>query len=125
MYQTLKLIHISCAIISVTGFTVRGLMALMDSPYLQQRWLKITPHLVDTLLLGSAVYLAVASSQYPFEHSWLTAKVLALIVYILAGMWVMRFGKTRTQKLCAYILALASFSYIFAVALTRTPTPWN
>lgn len=125
MYQTLKLIHISCAIISVTGFTVRGLMALMDSPYLQQRWLKITPHLVDTLLLGSAVYLAVASSQYPFEHSWLTAKVLALIVYILAGMWVMRFGKTLPQKLCAYILALASFSYIVAVALTRTPTPWN
>jgi uncharacterized membrane protein SirB2 len=120
-----KLIHISCAVISLSGFTVRGMMALMGSTYLQQRWLKIVPHIVDTLLLASAVYLAMASRQYPVEQSWLTAKVLALLVYIVAGMWVMRFGQTQRQKASAYILALASFSYIVAVALTRSPTPWS
>jgi uncharacterized membrane protein SirB2 len=125
VYQTIKLIHISCAVISLTGFTIRGLLALMESSYLQQRWLKIGPHLVDTLLLGSAIYLAIASRQYPGQDSWLTAKFLALLVYIVAGMWVMRFAKTQSQRLVAYLIAITSFSYIVAVALSRNPTPWS
>jgi uncharacterized membrane protein SirB2 len=124
VYQTIKIIHISCAVISLTGFTIRGLLALMESSYLQQRWLKIGPHLVDTLLLGSAIYLAVASQQYPGQDSWLTAKLVALLLYIIAGMWVMRFAKTQSQRLAAYIIAIASFSYIVAVALSRSPAPW-
>lgn len=125
MYQTIKLIHISCAVISLTGFTIRGLLALTGSSYLQQRWLKTVPHLVDTLLLGSAVYLATASHQYPLQNDWLTAKVLALVVYIVAGMWVMRFAQTQTQRVSAYLLAITSFSYIVAVALSRNPIPWH
>ena len=125
MYQTIKLIHISCAVISLTGFTIRGLLALIESSYLQQRWLKIGPHLVDTLLLGSAIYLALASGQYPLQNDWLTAKLLALLVYIVAGMWVMRFAKTLPQRLLAYTIAIASFSYIVAVALSRNPVPWS
>ena len=125
MYQTIKLIHISCAVISLTGFTIRGLLALMESSYLQQRWLKIGPHLVDILLLGSAIYLAIASRQYPGQDGWLTAKLVALLLYIIAGMWVMRFAKTQSQRLTAYIIAIASFSYIVAVALSRNPVPWS
>jgi uncharacterized membrane protein SirB2 len=125
VYQTIKLIHISCAVISLTGFTIRGLLALMESSYLQQRWLKIGPHLVDTLLLGSAIYLAIASRQYPGQDDWLTAKLVALLLYIVAGMWVMRFAKTQSQRLTAYIIAIASFSYIVAVALSRNPVPWS
>ena len=125
MYQTIKLIHISCAVISLTGFTIRGLLALMESSYLQQRWLKIGPHLVDTLLLGSAIYLAIASRQYPGQDDWLTAKLVALLLYIVAGMWVMRFAKTQSQRLVAYLIAITSFSYIVAVALNRNPVPWS
>lgn len=125
MYQTVKLIHISCAVISLTGFTIRGMLALLESSYLQQRWLKVGPHLVDTLLLASAIYLAVASRQYPLQNGWLTAKLLALLLYIIAGMWVMRFAKNQQQRLLAYIVAIASFSYIIAVALSRNPTPWS
>lgn len=124
MYQTIKLIHIGCAIISLSGFTVRGLLAIGGSAYLQQRWVRVLPHLVDTLLLSSAIYLAWVSQQYPFVAGWLTAKVLALLVYILAGMFVMRFAKTRRQRIVAYLIAIASFSYIIAVALSRSPQPW-
>jgi uncharacterized membrane protein SirB2 len=97
----------------------------MESSYLQQRWLKIGPHLVDTLLLGSAIYLAIASRQYPGQDDWLTAKLVALLLYIVAGMWVMRFAKTQSQRLVAYLIAITSFSYIVAVALSRNPVPWS
>ena len=124
MYSSIKLIHITCAIISLTGFTIRGMMALANSSYLQRRWLRIAPHMVDTLLLASAVYLVIASGQYPLQNSWLMAKIVALLVYIIAGMWVMRFARTQAQRAIAYALAIASFSYIIAVALTRNPAPW-
>lgn len=99
-------------------------MALANSRYLQRRWLRIAPHMVDTLLLASAVYLVIASGLYPLQNSWLAAKILALLVYIIAGMWVMRFARTQAQRAIAYALAIASFSYIIAVALTRNPAPW-
>ena len=52
------------------------------------------------------------------------AKILALLVYIIAGMWVLRFARTQAQRAIAFGLAIASFSYIIAVALTRNPAPW-
>ena len=60
---------------------------------LQQRWVKIVPHVVDTLLLVSALTLVFWSDQYPFEQPWLTAKVLALIVYIALGTIALKRGK--------------------------------
>jgi len=55
----MKTIHVTFAALSFIGFFVRGIWMLKDSPLLQQRWVKITPQLVDTVLLGSAIILAV------------------------------------------------------------------
>jgi uncharacterized membrane protein SirB2 len=122
LYLWIKWLHMSCAVISICGFTVRGLLKLQYSNYLQQRWIKIVPHINDTLLLGCAIYLALQIEQYPLVNSWLTAKLCGLLAYILLGMVVMRFGRTQQQRLIAFVLALLSFAYIVAVALTHSPT---
>ncbi len=49
------------------------------------QWLRIAPHLNDTLLLAAAIALAAMSAQYPFVQGWLTAKLLALLAYIALG----------------------------------------
>ena len=64
---------------------------------LQQRWVKIVPHVVDTLLLVSALTLVFGSDQYPFEQPWLTAKVLALIVYIALGTIELKGGQNQVH----------------------------
>jgi uncharacterized membrane protein SirB2 len=124
MYLTIKTLHISCAIISIFGFTLRGLCTLYKPQWLEARWIKIVPHCVDSILLGSAIYLAIQSQQYPLENDWLTAKVTALLVYIGLGMVVIRFAKSPRQRLIAFCLALVTFAYIVVVAITRSPTPW-
>jgi len=98
---------------------------LNSSNYSQQRWLKVVPHIIDTVLLGSAVYLAVQSQQYPITNHWLSAKIIGLLLYIGFGMIVMRFGKTFRQQLFGFFMALLSFTYIVSVALTRNPLPWS
>lgn len=120
-YLALKHLHIACAALSGGFFFVRGIWMLRDSARLQQRWVKIAPHIVDTLLLASALALAAWSQQYPFAQAWLTAKVLGLAAYIVLGTIAIKRGKTKQIRLCAFIGALAVFAYIVLVAVTRHP----
>lgn len=118
-YLAVKHIHVTCAALSISLFLLRGILMLRHSAALQQRWLKITPHVVDTLLLASALTMVAWSAQYPFIQSWLTAKVLALLAYIVLGMIALKRGKTAGIRLMAFIAALLVFAYIVAVAITR------
>lgn len=118
-YLAIKHLHMTCAALSGVFFFIRGIWMLRDSPRLQQRWIKTAPHIIDTVLLGSALTMAVWSSQYPFVQNWLTAKLLALIAYILLGTIALKRGKTKTVRSIAFVAALAVFAYIVKVAITR------
>ncbi len=119
----LKTVHVTCAALSLGGFVLRGYWMLRESPRLQARLTRILPHINDTLLLGSALWLAFRIEQYPFVHGWLTAKVLALLAYIALGTVALKRGKTRTVRTATFALALATFLYIVAVARTHNPWP--
>ncbi len=118
-YWVLKYVHVGCVVASGSGFFVRGLWMLSDSPLLNRRWVKIVPHVIDTLLLLSAIGLALVLRQYPFEAGWITAKVLGLLAYIGFGMIALRRGSTKTIRAACWVLALGAFAYIVSVALTR------
>lgn len=120
----LKTLHIACAALSVAGYVARGVLMWRDSPRRAARFVRIAPHIIDTLLLASAIALAVRLQQYPFVHGWLTAKVLALAAYIVLGSIGLKYGKTRAVRRAAWVAALLTFGYIVAVATTRQPLPW-
>ena len=124
-YRAVRALHIGCAALSIAGFALRGAWMLVDSPLLQNRFVRVAPHVVDTVLLASAAWLAWFLGQVPFVHGWITAKVLALVLYIVLGMFALRRGRTKAQRAAAFVAALASFAYIVAVALTRDATPWS
>lgn len=120
-YLILKHLHVTAVLLSGTGFFIRGLLMLSDSPLLGRRWLKVLPHVIDTVLLGSALTMAVISAQYPFVLPWLTAKVFGLLAYIVFGMMALKRGRTKAQRAGWFVAALAAFAYIVSVALTRDP----
>lgn len=120
-YALIKMIHVSSVITSFLLFFVRGVWLIKDSPKLRQRWVKILPHIVDTILLTSAVTLAFKIQQSPFVDVWLTAKVIGILIYIGLGMVAMRFGKTRRTRITAWVAAECVFIYIVLVALTKSP----
>ena len=120
-YALLKLIHVSAVLLSYLLFLTRGIWMMRASTQLQQRWVKIMPHVIDTVLLASAIMLAVLIQQNPLTDAWLTAKVVGLLVYIGCGMVALRFGKTRTVKVGSWIMAQIVFFYIVLVALPKNP----
>jgi uncharacterized membrane protein SirB2 len=123
-YLSLKITHVSCVALSYVLFVARGVWMLRGSALLQQRWVKIVPHVVDTVLLASAIAMAVMIRQYPFTAPWLTAKVLGLITYIALGSVALKRGKSQQTRIAAWVAAQVVFLYIVAVALTRDPIPW-
>jgi len=123
-YLALKHLHVTCVVLSGLGFALRGWWMLNDSPWLKARLAKVVPHVVDTVLLGSALVMAWQSGQYPFVQGWLTAKFFGLLAYILCGTMALKRARTKGRRVLFLVLALLAYAYIVSVALTRNPLPW-
>ncbi len=123
MYMALKHSHITFAALSILFFTLRGYWMLTTPEKLKRRWVRIAPHIIDTLLLVSAIALTITVSQYPLTHNWLTAKLIALIGYIVLGTIALKRGKTKGIRVLAFMLALLCVAYIVWVALHHTALP--
>ena len=121
---TLKTLHVAFAALSFAGFFIRGIWMLKDSPLLTRRWVKISPQVVDTVLLVSAIALAVQMRFSPMAQPWLMAKIIALLVYIGVGLVALRFGGTKRIRLAAWLFGLLVFLYIVSVAMSKSPLGW-
>lgn len=122
--MALKAIHVSCAAGSYMLFFLRGIWSMNSSPVIRQRWIKIVPHVVDTLLLASALALAFTIDQYPFVDAWLTAKFFALLLYIGLGSVALKHGRNKATRISAWLAAQAVFVYIVLVAVNHNPLPY-
>ncbi|MDR3451844.1 MAG: SirB2 family protein [Rhodoferax sp.] len=121
-YEAVKSLHITCVVLSISLFILRAALQWQDVPWRSWRVLRVAPHVVDTVLLGSALWLCWIIGQYPFVQGWLTAKVLALLAYILLGRAALGRNTAKGQRLPAFTAALLCVGYIVGVALTHSPT---
>jgi len=124
MYSLFKTLHVTTVLASVGLFLLRLYWSYRAPDWLGRRWVRIVPHAIDTLLLASAIALTVEIHQYPFVDSWLSAKVLALIAYIVCGSFALKRARTERGRRLAAIAAIGCVTYILAVALTHDPLPF-
>jgi len=118
-YLLLKHLHVTCVLLSGLGFLLRLSWMWRQSPWLQRRISRVLPHVVDSLLLLSALVMAWMSGQYPLAQDWLSAKLFGLLLYIACGMMALKRGRTLSIRLYFGGLAVLAYSYIVVVALTR------
>lgn len=124
MYQAFKHFHVTCVILSIGGFALRGWWMLSGHRLLNHRLTRTLPHIIDTGLLASAIGLAMMSSQYPLQAPWVTAKIVGLIAYILLGTVALKRGKTRSVRAAAFVAAVLVFGWIVSVAVSKNPAGW-
>jgi uncharacterized membrane protein SirB2 len=97
----------------------------MNAQWVSKKFIKIAPHIIDTLLLASAIGLMVVLSQYPVVNSWLSAKVVALVAYIVLGTMALKGQKNSLQRFGFLALALMCIGYMASVAISKNPMPWG
>ena len=122
-HATLKAGHQFLVLLSISGFVLRGGMMLMQSGVLYRRWMRSWPHVIDTLLLVSGIWMAVNLHVHPGNSPWLTAKLVALLLYIGLGFVALRLGRSYRTRVSAFGAAVACYAYIGLVAIQRNPLP--
>ncbi|TNF99039.1 MAG: regulator SirB [Gammaproteobacteria bacterium] len=121
LYSIIKLLHQATAVITVFLFVLRGIWLIRESPLLHKRWVRIVPHVNDSILLACAIGLCVLIRQYPFVHHWLTAKVILLVLYIGLGLFVMRSKAAKKVRIIVWFSALVVIGLIATIAITKQP----
>ncbi len=126
-YIWVKDFHILFITVSIVLFILRFFWQWSNADIMKQRWVKIAPHIIDTFMLVSGIWLVVITHFYPFtpQGSWLTEKLIGVIIYIALGMVALKSGKDglRSQKTrwVAFILALGCLYLVVKLALTKIP----
>jgi len=108
-------LHALLALLSGFGFMARAMGHVRAQAWVQQKWVRILPHIVDTGLLVTAIMILVHLEISPFTD-WVLAKIIALLVYIFLGVMALRIAKTPAKKMGYAIAAMVVFVYILAVA---------
>jgi len=96
-YAAVKDVHVAAAATSLTLFLLRARWMLWSPARLETRWVRVVPHLVDTVLLASAVWLAWQLGA-DGTRGWLAAKLIAVLVYMAAGTVALKRGRTRGSR---------------------------
>ncbi len=121
-YATIKLVHQTAVALSISGFVIRGGASFGGASWVNGRLAKTLPHLIDTVLLLSALWLAWTLLRLaPGNAPWIFAKVAGLLVYIALGVIALRPGRKRATRITAWLSALATAGWIVSVALTKNP----
>lgn len=119
MYMMAKHLHLTAVALSIILFILRFVWSQFNPDFLQKKWVKIVPHVIDTVLLGSALWLCTIISQYPFVDGWVTFKVIGVLAYIIMGMLALKWGRTVTMKWVGFIGALAWLAVTAKIAITK------
>ena len=120
MYEILKHTHLTALALSFLLFFIRGLLMMRESPLGKHRALIITPHVINLLLIGSGISLAVFMHLSPGNQPWLLVKLVALVLYIALGVLTFKHPKLFVRKIF-WLLALIIFAFIVSVAQSKNP----
>jgi uncharacterized membrane protein SirB2 len=120
-YASIKHLHMAAVALSALGFAARSVAALQGAAWVHSRAAKTLPHIVDTVLLGSALTLAWMLRLQPLENAWLMAKILGLLAYIGLGMVALRPRFSRPVRSAATAAAWLVLAWIVSVAMLKNP----
>ena len=123
-YFALKHVHILTAFLSVSLFILRYWWQYRGSAMSTKRWVRIVPHVNDTLLLGTGVALVLITHFYPFipQGAWLTEKLFGVIIYIVLGFIALgRRPRSQQVRWIAFLLGLVVIYIVIKLATTKIP----
>ncbi|BAN96192.1 invasion gene expression up-regulator SirB [Plautia stali symbiont] len=123
-YPLIKNLHLLTVAITITLFLLRFYWLTTGSALLQRRWVRIAPHINDTFLLLSGALLVLITHFYPFtpQGSWLTEKLLAVIIYIALGSVALsRRPRSMATRWVACLVAVVALLLVIKLAMTKMP----
>ena len=125
LYGPVKLVHVFAVAASGSLFFLRGLaLNIFKAKWPLAAPVRYASYAIDSVLLAAAILLTIVVGQYPFVETWLTVKLLLIVVYIVLGSFALKRGRTVAARTWFWVAALAVFAFIASVAVTHDPRGW-
>ena len=120
-YLEIRAVHIGAVILSGAVLLLRGVVHnLLNASWVMAWPIRTLSYTVDTTLLTAAVMLMTIVRQVPFVDSWLTMKVMLVLVYIFLGYRAL-WGATVRARWAS--LGGAALVYGFIITIARAHNP--
>jgi len=113
--------HLALVVLSGTLFALRGAGVLGGARWPLHKALRIGSVVIDTLLLAAGVTLWSLLQQNPLRESWLGAKLVLLVLYIVLGSWALKRAQTTAARAVFFVAALTVFATMVSIGWTRHP----
>lgn len=121
MYMLAKHLHLTAVFFSISLFVIRFFWLMRSSALMDKRWVKVFPHVIDTLLLISALSLCFMIQQYPVVNHWLSEKIVFVVLYIVLGMVALNNKHSKKMQWIAFVGAISCVLSIANIALFKQP----
>ena len=121
-YATIRLAHVTAAILSGTLFFLRGLLVAAG----RGEWslappLRYPSYVIDTILLAAALMLLTILPSAVYGNGWLAVKLVLLPAYVALGWLALRRPHPAGRQLAYFAAALAAYFGMFTIARTHDP----
>lgn len=125
LFNILITLHLTSVALTISLFTLRYWWRWSNNPRFQARWVRVLPHIVDSVLLLSGLGLIALTGYLPFtvKGAWLTEKLFGVIIYIVLGFIALGRHRPRGQQagFIAFMLGLVVLYIIIKLAATKVP----
>lgn len=123
MYLALKHTHLLSVVLSLTFFVIRFFWVMRGSDMMTKKWVKVSPHIIDTVLLTTGISLIFVTGYVPFTAAapWLTEKITCVLAYIALGFVALHYSRGKLFRTFAFLGALGWAYAAVSLATTKVP----
>ncbi len=114
----MKHLHLLFVAVVALSFIGRVILAEYRPEMLAQKWIKLSPHILASLLLLSGIVLVFQGDWLANgEYGWIVAKLVLLVAFV--GLGVMTLREQGQKRWLAFGGALFVLYYIVKVAFSK------
>lgn len=113
----MKHIHLLFVALVTLTFLARVALTKFRPELLGHKWIKLSPHILATLLLLSGTALVFQGNWLAGDYGWIVAKLLLMLAFIGLGIMTMR--EQGQKRWMAFAGAMFVLFYIIKVAFSK------
>lgn len=108
MYMIIKHAHLTIILLTFIFFIINFALTMKGSDKINNKILKIGPHVLYTLFICTFIYLVIVNplNLYPFVNGWASSKLAGFVFYVLSITLALRWAKSTAWRYVGLISAV-------------------
>lgn len=108
MYMIVKHAHLTIISLTFIFFIINFALTMKGSEKVNNKLLKIGPHILYTLFIITFIYLVSVNplNLYPFVNGWASSKLSGFVFYVLSITFALKWAKSTLWRIVAFISAV-------------------